>query len=367
MQGKLGKVVVAHKDRLCRFGFELIEFILCQSGAELMVLDKSELSPETELSKDLLNIIHVFSCRIPDLILDGETEVRYMLKFLASTLDGHNREEIFTIWTGTGRNGKGVLGDILAVALGVLSGYFHSIRASLLTSDAPNASSPVPEILNFKGKRLVMGSEPEKGSSIKSGMLKYLTGNDRISGRYLYQNTEISFYPQHSMVLQTNAIPKLDADDEAVWKRSRVIDFPNVFVDYPKKANERQINRLLKQEVKNWGPQFMLLLLEWYKVYLTDGLEQTPAMIAKANRTRAENDDMLMWSLEHFEVAETNIHTDVLKEHYENWFFAQHNRHVQMSSIQFHRKLEATCNVSLERQLNIGGKNHKGVRGLRLK
>jgi putative resolvase len=57
-------VVVAHKDRLCRFGFELIEWIIKRSGGELMVLQHNELSPESELTKDLLTILHVFSCRM---------------------------------------------------------------------------------------------------------------------------------------------------------------------------------------------------------------------------------------------------------------------------------------------------------------
>ncbi|KAJ3288365.1 hypothetical protein HDU76_007703 [Blyttiomyces sp. JEL0837] len=64
LQGSLGELVLAHKDRLCRFGFELIEYLLDRSGAKLVVLDNTALSPEAKLSKDLLNIIHVFSCRM---------------------------------------------------------------------------------------------------------------------------------------------------------------------------------------------------------------------------------------------------------------------------------------------------------------
>ncbi|KAJ3235388.1 hypothetical protein HDU78_005239 [Chytriomyces hyalinus] len=204
-----------------------------------------------------------------------------MVKFLASALNGYNREEIFTIWTGTCRNGKGVLTDFVAAALGGSSGYFHTISAALLTCDPPQANSPVPEILSLQGKRVIMGSEPEKGSSIRSGMLKLLTGNDRLSGRPLYSNKEISFEPQHTIILQTNAIPKLDATDCAIWKRCRISDFPNEFIDNPTPPNERAIDRKLKDEVKKWAPQFMLLLLEWYKVYPSEGLTPTAAMIGQ--------------------------------------------------------------------------------------
>jgi len=63
MQNKLESVVVAHKDRLCKFAFELVQWILEANNVELVVLDESICSTEQELAEDLLSIIHVFSCR----------------------------------------------------------------------------------------------------------------------------------------------------------------------------------------------------------------------------------------------------------------------------------------------------------------
>lgn len=65
ISGNLKTVVVAHKDRLARFGFELIEWLLNEYNVELVVLDKENFkTPESELAEDLVSIIHVFSCRI---------------------------------------------------------------------------------------------------------------------------------------------------------------------------------------------------------------------------------------------------------------------------------------------------------------
>lgn len=64
LQGDKFTLIVAHRDRLCRFGFDLIEYLFEQNGGEIMVLDKTELSPEQELTTDLLSILHVFSCRL---------------------------------------------------------------------------------------------------------------------------------------------------------------------------------------------------------------------------------------------------------------------------------------------------------------
>jgi len=64
MQGDKLKIVVAYKDRLARFGTELIEYIINKNGGELLVLNRVDMSPEQELSEDILQILHVFSCRI---------------------------------------------------------------------------------------------------------------------------------------------------------------------------------------------------------------------------------------------------------------------------------------------------------------
>lgn len=64
IRGDSLNLYVAHKDRLCRFGFDLIEWIIKRSSGKIVVLDKTLLSPEFELTRDLLHILHVFSCRM---------------------------------------------------------------------------------------------------------------------------------------------------------------------------------------------------------------------------------------------------------------------------------------------------------------
>ena len=64
LRGDQLKIVVACRDRLCRFGFELIQYMVEQNGGEIVVLDAYVHCPQTELTTDLLSIIHVFSCRM---------------------------------------------------------------------------------------------------------------------------------------------------------------------------------------------------------------------------------------------------------------------------------------------------------------
>lgn len=64
MRGDQLTIVVACRDRLCRFGFEIFEFMAVQNGGSIVVLDQVVHCPETELTADLLAILHVFSCRM---------------------------------------------------------------------------------------------------------------------------------------------------------------------------------------------------------------------------------------------------------------------------------------------------------------
>jgi predicted site-specific integrase-resolvase len=63
-QGEVSEIVIAHKDRLVRFGFEWFEKFAQDHGAKIIVMNADSLSPEEEMTKDLLSIIHCFSSRL---------------------------------------------------------------------------------------------------------------------------------------------------------------------------------------------------------------------------------------------------------------------------------------------------------------
>lgn len=61
---EIESVTIAHKDRLCRFGYDLIEHIFKQNNVKINLINDDRLSPEQELCQDLTSIIHVFSSRL---------------------------------------------------------------------------------------------------------------------------------------------------------------------------------------------------------------------------------------------------------------------------------------------------------------
>lgn len=63
-RGRVATVVVAHKDRLARFGFDYLEHVANNNGCQIVVANQETLSPEREMMEDLLAIVHTFSCRL---------------------------------------------------------------------------------------------------------------------------------------------------------------------------------------------------------------------------------------------------------------------------------------------------------------
>jgi len=61
---EVSHLVIAHKDRLVRFGFPWFERFCAEHGTDILVLNNEQLSPEQEMVQDLLTIVHCFSARL---------------------------------------------------------------------------------------------------------------------------------------------------------------------------------------------------------------------------------------------------------------------------------------------------------------
>lgn len=76
---EIDKIYVTYKDRFVRFGYEWFEEFCASHGTEIIVLNQKQTSPEEELTRDLLSILHEFSERNNDL-KKYKTEINKELK-----------------------------------------------------------------------------------------------------------------------------------------------------------------------------------------------------------------------------------------------------------------------------------------------
>ena len=64
MENKIDTIIVTHKDRFIRFGYDWFERFLGKFNVKIIVVNNELLSPQEELVQDIISILHVFSCRI---------------------------------------------------------------------------------------------------------------------------------------------------------------------------------------------------------------------------------------------------------------------------------------------------------------
>lgn len=64
MENKIDSIMITHKDRFIRFGYEWFERFLGKYNVKTIVVNNETLSPNKELVQDIISILHVFSCKI---------------------------------------------------------------------------------------------------------------------------------------------------------------------------------------------------------------------------------------------------------------------------------------------------------------
>ena len=197
-------------------------------------------------------------------IQPNKEELDYILTYISTGLFG-NMLELFTVLTGTGRNGKSKFIDLIKLTFGE---YYGSIKSQVLTSQIKDGDAPSPGILDLINKKIVIASETLEGTKLNTGFIKFLTGRDTATYRLCHQNNMIEFSAKFLIFLTCNNIPECDAMDNAFSKRLRCINFPTEFVDgEPTKKHEKKKNEMINMFFDDWKQDFFILLLNHYKAY----------------------------------------------------------------------------------------------------
>ena len=64
MQNEVNTIIITHKDRFIRFGYDWFERFLAKLNVNIIVVNNESLSPQEEFVQDIISILHIFSCRI---------------------------------------------------------------------------------------------------------------------------------------------------------------------------------------------------------------------------------------------------------------------------------------------------------------
>lgn len=241
----------------------------------LTKMTRGAFTPEAVYSQDDVPLWF----RFLEQVLPDEDVRRYFRAFVGMALCGAVREQVFTIATGTGANGKGVAYNAILNALG---DYGHAADSELFMNAKGSANAASPALFELMGRRFVVVSETERDRPLATALMKQLTGGDPITARPLYGHP-VTFKPTHTPLMVTNFLPKIDGTDPAAWRRIRVVPFD---VTVPPEERDPELGAKLEAE----ADAIMTWALEGWADYQANGMPEAEAVTAATDRYKAESD-----------------------------------------------------------------------------
>ncbi len=145
--------------------------------------------------------------------------IEYVQQIVGLAAIGKVYLEAIIIAYGEGRNGKSTFWNTISRVLGTYSG---SLSADTLTVGCRR--NVKPEMAELKGKRLIIAAELEEGMRLNTSIIKQLCSTDEITAEKKYKDP-FRFTPSHTLVLYTNHLFRVGANDAGTWRRLIVIPF----------------------------------------------------------------------------------------------------------------------------------------------
>ena len=237
----------------------------------------------SKLWEDALN---TFFCNDQELI-------DYVQEIVGMEAVGKVYAEHMIIAYGGGANGKSTFWNTIARVLGNYSG---KLSAEALTMNCKR--NVKPEMAELKGKRLIIASELEEGTRLNTGMVKQLCSVDPIEAEKKFKDP-FHFDPSHTLVLYTNHLPKVSANDDGTWRRLIVIPFNAKIV------GNADIKNYGDYLYENAGPAILAWVINGAKKAFDKGFkfERPKVVVDAVEAYREENDWLGQFLEEHCDVG----------------------------------------------------------------
>lgn len=271
--------------------------------------------------------------------------IHYIQKAVGYSLTGSVKEQVMFFLYGNGRNGKSVFIDTIADLLG---NYAKTMQAESIMIRQSNGSAN-SDIARLEGARLVISSEPNEGVRLDEGLVKQLTGGDRVTARFLY-GKEFEFEPEFKIWLATNHKPIIRGTDDGIWRRLMLIPFD---VQIPDSKVDKDLKYKLKREevgILNWAVDGAVM---WQK----EGLNPPQSVLEASQEYRSEMDVIDMFVSDNCEkYKDYEAPAGQLFKLYKQW--AADNSEYSMSKQKFGSEMKAKYKY----MKNRNGRYYSGIR-----
>ena len=206
--------------------------------------------------------------------------INYVQRAVGYSLSNKTTERQAFILYGDGNNGKSVFTSVLEELLGT---YAQNVNPeAIMTSKNKDGNSASPALAKLTNTRLVTTAESGERMELDEGLVKRMTGNDKISARFLHAN-EITFTPEFKLWMGTNHKPIIRSNGYAIWNRIVLIPFEN-------KVTGADVDIELTDKLKSELDGILNWAIEGYYLYELMGLRNSEPQIIKEQRDEYQFD-----------------------------------------------------------------------------
>lgn len=254
-----------------------------------------------------------------EVFMDDLELIKYVQKLVGYTLTGSIKEQAIFILYGGGNNGKSIFIDTLQEMMG---DYASTVPIEVLMERKGGVNIETT-VARIKGARLIHASESEHDDQINEGLIKQITGGEKVVGRFLYGN-QFEYYPEYKLWLSTNNKPIIRGTDFGIWRRIIVIPF-----NY--RIPEDKVDKDLMEKLRNEMPQILNWAIEGYKIYQKEGLELPDAIVEEKDRYKSEMDYMANFIEDRIERKDGyRAQAQTIYKEYEKWCRKTNSRILSM-------------------------------------
>lgn len=248
-------------------------------------------------------------------IFDGNTElIGFVQRLMGLALIGEQVEHLMPVFHGAGANGKSVFVNTCMAAMG---DYARIAPPGLFM--ASRMERHATELAYLFRKRLVVAAETKDAQRLDEGLVKSITGGDRITARRMREDFW-EFTPSHLALIVTNHKPDISGTDHGIWRRIKLVPFG---VTIPPKQRDPDLPTKLRREL----PSVLHWMVQGCLAYQRDGLNPPAIVEAATGDYQDESDTFGRWIKER---CETTLHSFAkaahLLESYNQWASKVHER-----------------------------------------
>lgn len=226
----------------------------------------------------------------------NEETRKYLQKLAGYAMSGDGDQKLIAfMYSRLGDTGKSLFLKVIERVLGTT--YSATLAEGALSKRRFDTGGRDPDRDAIRGKRFVVSSELAPNEPLDERFVKQLTGGDGVSTRGNYSREgNTRWQPECLVLVATNHLSRINAEDEAIWNRIQVVPWSVAFPKGHPDRDEKLADKILGDDGFPGEQEGVLAwIVEGLRLYRAEGLFPPDEVVTASMAYRSDADVVQMW------------------------------------------------------------------------